>query len=425
MRKRQSINFLKLSQIVCLGLMAFSMEWALWNEFSFSSLLFPAACIGGVIVTFLYAAPYMEEFPWKHIIPEYMFYLFWIAIMAIANEFFYQRFRKITFIFITADAHAIFFIRLLVAVIPFMFLVDYSKFKETKLFKIILGLIIGTNAFYTFRAVRFFPDAIRARGTMEYIGAEEFLYATPDYAMVYGMALIFPVFLQKIKNAQTKADKIIYSVFAALIFYVVAVSQFATALLIAVVGALVFLMFSMSGNKRVTVLLVVAFLAVYIHVTKMDIAILDALANSIQGTWAEKLHDISVSLSGSSLSGSLSERGDLYQISTKTFLESPVFGIMANTTGSLGGHATAIDILGLVGIFGFIPFVLTIIYNFKRVCRTCNFPKNKASIIACNIEFIVLIFTKNIITSLSVFFAFFVVFPLLLKVENENTEERK
>lgn len=423
MRKRQSINFLKLAQIVCLGLMAFSMEWALWNEFSFSSLLFQAACIGGVVVTLLYAAPYMEEFPWKHIIPEYMFYLFWIAIMAIANEFFYKHYRKISFIFITADAHAIFFIRLLVAVIPFMFLVDYGKFKETKLFKLVLGLVIGANAFYTFRAVRFFPDAIRARGSMEMMDAEEFLYATPDYAMVYGMALIFPVFLQKIKNAQTKSDRIIYSVFAALVFYIVAVSQFATALLIAVVGTLVFLMFSMSGNTRGTIIIVVAFLAVYVHVTKMDIAILDTLANSIQGTWSEKLHDISASLSGSALSGSLSDRGGLYQTSLDTFFESPLFGIMANTTGSLGGHSTAIDIIGLVGIFGFIPFVLTIIYNFKRVCRTCNFPKNKASIIACNIEFIVLIFTKNIITSLSVFFAFFVMFPLLLKIENR--EERR
>ena len=241
--------------------------------------------------------------------------------------------------------------------------------------------------------------------------------------MVYGMALIFPVFLQKIKNAQTKSDRIIYLIFAALIFYVIMVSQFATALLIAIIGSLIFFLFSMGGNKKVIVIIIIACLFFYVHVTKMDIALIDTLANSVEGIWSEKLHDISESLSGSTLSGSLSERNDLYQESLKTFAESPMFGIMANTTGSLGGHATAIDILGLVGIFGFIPFVLTIIYNFKRVCRTCNFPKNKASIIACNIEFIVLIFTKNIITSLSVFFAFFVMFPLLLKIE--NTEGRK
>ena len=170
-------------------------------------------------------------------------------------------------------------------------------------------------------------------------------------------------------------------------------------------------------------IIAIACLLFYVHITKMDIALIDTLANSVEGIWSEKLHDISESLSGSTLSGSVAARGDLYQTSLNTFFESPLFGLMANTLSSLGGHATAIDILGLTGIFGFIPFVLTIVYNFKRVCRTCNFPKNKASIIACNIEFIVLIFTKNIITALAVFFAFFVLFPLLLKIE--STEERK
>lgn len=422
MRKIHRVNLLKLAQIMCLTLTAFNLLWALWTEFPYTSLLFSLACIGGFGLIFIYSAPKVQEIKWKKVMPEYMHYLIWIAIMVIANEFFYENYRKISFIFITADAHAIFFIRLLVAVIPFMFFVDQNKFKDTKLFKLILAAVIGTNAFYTFRAVQFFPDAIRARATTEYIGGEEFLFGTPDYAMVYGMALIFPVFLQKIKNAQTRFDRIVYFIFAALVFYVVLVSQFATALLIAIIGTLIFFLFSMRGNRRMMVLIVVSFLVLYVHITKMDVEILNLLANSIEGTWADKLRDISASLSGSTLSGSLSERNDLYQTSLDSFLKSPIFGIMANPTGALGGHATAIDILGLTGIFGFIPFALTIFYNFRRVCRTCNFPKNKASIIACHIEFIVLVFTKNIITSLSVFFAFFVLFPLLLKVE--NTEER-
>lgn len=425
MRKRQSINLLKLGQTMCLMFTALTLLWALWTELPYTSTLFSLACIGGFALVLLYAAPNIEELKWKYIIPEYMYFFFWIAIMVIANEFFYANHNKITFLFLTMDSHAIFFVRLLVAVIPFMFFVDQNKFKDTKLFKFILGAVIGTNAFYTFRAVQFYPDAIRARATMEMMDAEALLYATPDYSMVYGMALIFPVFLQKIKNAQTKSDRIIYLIFAALIFYVIMVSQFATALLIAIIGSLIFFLFSMGGNKKVIVIIIIACLFFYVHVTKMDIALIDTLANSVQGIWSEKLHDISESLSGSTLSGSLSARNDLYQTSLKTFFESPFFGLMANPFSSLGGHATAIDILGLTGIFGFIPFVLTIIYNFKRVCRTCNFPKNKASIIACNIEFIILIFTKNIITALAVFFAYFVLFPLILKVENESIEERK
>ena len=181
-------------------------------------------------------------------------------------------------------------------------------------------------------------------------------------------------------------------------------------------------MLGMAGNKRVVILLVLAFLLFYVHITKMDVEFLTMLANSVDGTWAEKLQDMADSLSGSALSGSLSERNDLYQTSLDTFLESPLLGIMAYSNGKLGGHATAIDILGLSGLIGFIPFALTYVYNFKRVCRTCNFPKNKAAIIACNIEFIILVFTKNIITSLSLFFAFFVLMPLILKAE--SPEER-
>lgn len=422
MRKKYKINSLKMAQTMCLVFTAFSLSWALWTEFAFSSILFTVACIGGFMLTFVYVAPYMEKIRWKKVIPEYMHYLFWIIIMVIANAFFYKKHREITFIFLTMDAHAIFFIRLLVSVIPFMFFVDENKFKETKLFKAILGIVVGTNAFYTFRAVRFFPNAIRARATMEYIGGEEFLYATPDYAMVYGLALIFPVFLQKVKNAEQKVDKIFYLILAALSFYIVAVSQFATALIIAIVGTLVFFMLGMAGNKKILILFVLGFLVFYVHVTKMDIEFLNMLADSVDGTWSEKLQDMADSLSGSALSGSLSERNDLYQTSLETFLKSPLLGIMAYRSGELGGHATAIDILGLSGLMGFIPFVLMYVYNFKRVCRTCNFSKNKAAIIACNIEFVVLVFTKNIITSLSVFFAFFVLFPLLLKVE--NTEER-
>lgn len=422
MRRKYKINFLKTAQMMCLIFTAFSLEWALWTEFSFSSMLFSVSCIGAVALTFVYVAPYMEEIRWKKVIPEYMHYLFWIVVMVIANEFFYKQHSKITFIFLTMDAHAIFFIRLLVAVIPFMFFVDQNNFKETKLFKAVIGIVIGTNAFYTFRAVQFFPDAIRARATMEYIGGEEFLYATPDYAMVYGLALIFPVFLQKIKNSEQRIDKIIYLIYAALSFYVILVSQFATALIIAIVGTLIFFMLGMAGNKRVVILLVLAFLLFYVHITKMDVEFLTMLANSVDGTWAEKLQDMAESLSGSNLSGSLSTRNDLYQTSLDTFLESPLCGIMAYSNGKLGGHATAIDILGLSGLIGFIPFALTYVYNFKRVCRTCNFPKNKAAIIACNIEFIILVFTKNIITSLSLFFAFFVLMPLILKAE--SPEER-
>jgi O-antigen ligase len=345
--------------------------------------------------------------------------------MIIANQFFYHAHRDLTFLFLTMDAHAIFYVRLIISVVPLMFFVDTNEFKETKAFKVILAAIVGTNALFTFRAVRFFPDAIRARATMEYIGGEAYLFATPDYAMVYGMALIFPVFLQKMKNAPRKSkERYFYMICAALIFYVVLVSQFATALLIAIIGTLVFFLIGMRNNKRMFIISIIIFTVLTLRITGLDVITLKFLASNISGTWADKLNDFALTLSGDALTGSLSFRSELYMQSLNTFLQSPLAGIMAKPFGSLGGHATAIDILGLSGLFGFIPFLLTFIYNVKRICRTCNFRKNNGAIIACAIEFLVLVLSKNIITSLSVFLAFFVLIPFLLKIESDDTGER-
>lgn len=425
MIKRQTADFIKTLQIVCLMLCVFSLEWALWTEFPFNSILFPMACIGITVLSIFSAIEKTHRLNWTKIVPEYIHLYIWIIIMIIANQFFYHIHRDLTFLFITMDAHAIFYVRLLISVVPLMFFIDTNNFKDTKIFKIVLGVVVSTNAFFTFRAVRFFPDAIRARVAMEHMGGEAYLFATPDYAMVYSMALVFPVFLQKWRNSPHKTlDRYFYLICSVLIFYVVLVSQFATALLIAIIGAAIFFMLGMRNNKRTLIATSIIFTAFALHVTGLDIITLKFLANNISGTWADKLNDFALTLSNDALTGSLSLRSELYKQSLDSFLQSPIAGIMTNPFGSLGGHATAIDILGLSGLFGFVPFLLMVVYNIKRICRTCDFKKNKASIIACSIEFVVLVLSKNIITSLSVFLAFFVLIPFLLKIENDEMGER-
>ncbi len=419
MKKKQSVDYIKTLQLLCLALCTFSLEWALWTEFSFNSILFSLSCASAFVLSIFSAINKIRFLNWVKIIPEYMHFFAWIIVMIIANQFFYHIYRDITFLFITMDAHAIFYVRLLVSVIPLMFFVDTNTFKETTFFKFILGTIICTNTLFTFRAVQFFPDAIRARATMEYIGAEEYLFATPNYSMVYSIALIFPVFLQKWKNAAPKSkDKYFYALCSILTFYTIAVSQFATALLIALIGAFFFFLICMKNNKRIFILTILVFVFFIIHLLNLDIAILNLIADNIQGSWADKLSDFAVTLSKNSLAGSLSIRSDLYLQSFSSFTESPILGIISNSLGTIGGHATAIDILGLAGLLGFVPFALMYIYNVRRFFRTCDYFKNKAAIIACCVEFVVLVFSKNIITSLSVFFAFFVLLPLLLKIEN-------
>ena len=386
-----------------------------------NSSIFALSCVGVFILNFFIIIKNHRSNVLKMVILEYVFFIIWSIIMIVIYGYFYHIYQNVTFLLFTMDGHAIFFIRLFVSVIPCMFFVDFCDLKDTKSFKIILGLIVVSNTFFTIRAVRIYPDAIRARETMEVWGEEEILFGTPDYAMVYGMALIFPILLQKCKDAPVRSkSKWFYIICTLMVAYIIIVSQFATALLLTIVATIVFFVLSMKPNTRIIVVLLVILFVLFIRLPKLDVMFLNTLAENVSGTWVGKLHDLAETLSGGVATGSVLGRTDLYTKSLQAFLESPVFGKLLKSTTSIGGHATAIDILGLAGFIGFVPFLLTIYYNFKRLKYNCNYGKNKAAIITCTIEFIMLVFLKNIITSLSVFFAFFVMVPFLLRLNDEE-----
>lgn len=414
-------NVVDIAQIICFCLITFNMEWALWSFVPMNSAIFAMSCVGVFALNFFVIVKNYKSNILKMVIFEYVFFVIWSVIMIVIYGYFYHIYQNVTFLIFTMDGHAIFFIRLFVSVIPCMFFVDFCDFKETKLFKILFGLIIASNTFFTIRAVRIYPDALRARETMEVWGEEELLFGTPDYAMVYGMALIFPVLLQKCKNAPARSmTKWFYIICTVMVAYMIVVSQFATALLLTIVSTILFMLLNMKPNTRIIVLVAVAVIIFSIRVPKLDVMLLNALSETVSGTWAGKLHDLAETFSGGVATGSVLGRTDLYTKSLQAFIESPVFGKLLKSTTDIGGHATAIDVLGLAGIIGFIPFILTVCFNYKRLKSTCNHKKNKAAIIACITDFILLVFLKNIITSLSVFFAFFVMVPFLLKIDDEE-----
>lgn len=413
-------DYFKGLQLFCFAIIVLNFEWALWTVLPRSSTLFSIACMGVFTLNLIMAFIKLYKIKWCNYLPTYITFIIWSVIMIVVSHFFYHVYRNVTFLFFTLDAHAIFYIRMFVSILPCMFLVDVCDFKETKLFKYIFGLIILSNTFFTLRAVQVFPDALRARGTMENLGEEQYLLGTPDYAMVYGMALVFPALLQKCKNAKTGNEKIFYIICTAMVAYIITASQFATALLIMLIGALIFAFVNMKFSKKIIFISIILLVFILNWGLHLDEIFLNWLSGVVNGTWAEKLQDIALSISSGDISGSLLGRQDLYQKSIKAFFESPIFGKMLKNTSNIGGHATALDILGLAGIVGFIPFGLTIVFNYFRLKATCNYNKNKAAIIACVIEFAFLAFSKNIITSLSIFFSFFVMIPFLLKLGEEE-----
>lgn len=413
-------SFYKLIQTVFFGLISFTLMWALWAEIPYNTVIYTVACFGIFILNFaIFQKRSLYPFMLK-LMPTYACFAVWSAFMVIAYGFFYSVHSEVNFLGYHVDAYAVFFIKVFLMTSSCMFFVDFNKVHETKLFKLLLGLIVLTSTLYTIRATSVYSDAIRARETMEYMGEEEYLFGTPGYAIIYGMALLVPIFLQKCKNEKGKS-RWFYIICTAMIGYMILASQFATASVIAIVGILIFVFLNVKGNVKILLFSILLILILFIHGLGIDSIFLISLSESVEGAWSVKLQDLAESLSSGILRGSLLGRTDLYGKSMGAFAESPLFGKLSRYTDSIGGHATAIDTLGLVGIVGFIPLMLMVYFQFKRMKYTCDYKKNKVAIIACVVEFIILIFLKNIVTSYAIFFSFFVLAPLMLKIEPKKS----
>lgn len=390
-----------------------NLLWAVFADSFLGKLFFPACIVISLFMFhFLSTNSKMEKDSYK----IYISMAIWIVVMFFGFKYMYPVHSEVTFLFLKGDSYAIFFIRLFVSILPCMFFVDNNEFTINKAVKIMFFIIMLTSLFFVLRAVIFNPDALRLRRSMENTEYGDIIKYTPGYAMVYAYAILLPAFLHKMVNSSGDSKKIyIFCVLA--MFYILLVSQYATALIMGFVGILVYFFLIANQQTRAYLGVIYLMLGMILLLTDGGAGIFQWLSTKVDGKWAEKLQDIAVSLSGGETTGDLSARTVRYELSLKAFLESPLFGKFAKETGKLGGHSTAFDILGLTGLLGFIPCMYSIYGTYLRMKNHPSFEKSKPAVISCILVFLIMIFLKNIITSLPVFFAFYVMVPLLLKSE--------
>ena len=415
MQLSNNTNKYKFIQGICFSIISLNLLWAFFADSRFGGL-FSYACIlmfGFMIINFCMNISNSMKYG---TFLCYVSFVLWSLVMIIAYEYAYPIHSRATFLVMTMDSYAIFFVRLFVSVIPCMVFVDIHEFKSSKTLKIIIFIILATTLFFVSRAIAINPNALRERALIEGEGYNYILLYTPAYAMTYSYALILPVFLHKSFVTDGKT-RIFYVVCTVMMAYIIFVAQYATALIIAIIGIAVYLLLISSSVKRAYIILVMLLLWYIISALDGGADIFRWLANQVDGVWSQKLNDIALVLSGNSDTGSVSGRADLYRESFNSFLASPVIGKFHKISGTIGGHATAIDVLGMAGIVGFALMLLCFLTNFARFSSMKNFAESKPAIIACVTEFIILIFFKNIITSMAIFFVYFVLIKYLLKLE--------
>lgn len=403
---------------LCFYVIALNLLWSFFAD-SFLTHFFLVACVLIFGIMIINSVRNIRSYSSASNALLYFSIILWSLIMVFVYEFFYPVYSKINFLFITADSHSVFFMRVLVAIVPCIAFSNRNSIKFGKLFKAIVLIVLIISFIYTTRAIIVDPDAIRARAVMRENDLGHILKYTPPFAMVYSYALLIPWFVHKCCFTTGK-NKWFYIVCTLLLAYIILVSQFATALIIAIIGALVYLLF-VSKNRTRLFIAILSIVVLYIIIF-MDggAEVFNRLANNVQGAWSLKLKDIATVLAGGEDSGSISGRQKLYKESIIAFFKSPVIGKFLNETGNIGGHATGIDVLGLTGLLGFIPFMLSIYSNSLRMKKNCGYNKIKSVVVASTVQFVILVFTKNIITSLAIFFTYFAFIPLLVKSEGNG-----
>lgn len=408
---------------LCFGIIALNLLWAFFAD-SVLTRLFSVACIGLCGVALWKTWGNAEQRITGATVGVFISLIVWILVMIPAYNNFSSVLTQLQFLFITGNAHAVFCMRLLVTVLPCIAFSNRNIIKTGIWFRVLLFVVLIVSAIYTAQAVAVNPNALRARESMEHADLGYVIKNTPGYAMTYSYALLTPWFTHKCYTTEGKL-KAFYIMCIIFLMYIIVVAQFATALIIAIIGIFAYLL--MASSNRTRMLVVFVGIAVFCVITMLDggADIFYWLADHVQGAWADKLNDIAEVLTRQESAGSVSGRTDLYSDSFTAFTQSPIIGKFWRATDDIGGHATALDVLGMTGILGFIPFAVSVYSNYVRLKTLSTHKETRAIAVVSAVQFVILIFTKNIITSMAIFFVFYAFIPLLIRSEDKEMGEKE
>lgn len=397
--------------------------WGFWSELSVSDTIYTVSAVG--LLAWMLISTFMsgQLRARSETVLVYACLLLWI----LAMFFVYNSVMKtytVSFLSITMDSHARIMIYYAIILVPGLILKENFKFKTGSFFKFFVAVVVLSNLIFTVYAVAAFPDAVRARVTAEYLGYEDVLFALPSYSMIYAMSMLLPWFLMKWKKG-IGFDKLYYLGISICLITTIVLSQFATALIAMLVGVAVYYVLS-SRDKPIRALLVVVVLVVFFAVGMENWGqMLIDWSWDIEGAWGEKLYEIGEFLRGSEATGDLGTRMDLYTESLDSFFQSPLLGMLAEGKMPIGGHATLLDMLALIGLFGTLPFIVLLAISIKKMLKISKDSTYRAAIWGTVSIFLTLLILKNIITAIAILFTFLVVIPILFNSEAQNELNKK
>lgn len=231
-------------------------------------------------------------------------------------------------------------------------------------------LIISVTSITTIIGLNNFPYAARELANSNLPDINVFYYQKNigDYGFIY--MLVFLTML--LWGFLVKYKKIMYIIPLIFFYYTIILSQYTTAFIFSFVSPILIIM----GKTKIkhiifsllcVVIVFILFRDILIDVTKYLAILFD---NKGVDFLSLRFEQLTSSLLANSLVGGVEYRYDLYSQSYREFIANPIFGNgLFNDNVILGMHSEFFDLMGSLGIFGFIYIVIIFRWIFRKVYK--------------------------------------------------------
>ena len=309
-----------------------------------------------------------------------------------------------------------------VSLILCVIMVQVAIYLPTNWKKVVLKLflVLGTvTVIPSLIYVQSFSDAVRdgygGFGNINF----GYIYATIPL-------LLMSLFVLKTKSSKNRAWILIYFVFN---FTIITLSNFATAFVSMIIGLVFILLYDYKVKlKRLILILLLCAVAVFILREQIaNLCYIIADTDFFSPIMHKRIVAIGDFLVGHGGGSSFENRFVLMNISWKSFLKYPIFGIPASEfgEGTVGLHETWMTQLGTTGLVGTGLLLITFTLLIKNVFAVMKTPQCKAAY-KFILFFCVILGFLNPLAMRDVFIALFVIIPLYdTFITTKNLHDRK
>ena len=321
------------------------------------------------------------------------------------------------------DAYLLNYIRIGFSILMFDYYIELNDYKVIKKLTLVSITLIVFVCITTIKVLSTNKDAARILATGIEDLAQNLHGIIGGYGFIYSLVFMCIVILGCFVDGTIKKNKVLWILILGLLLITIFEASFMIAIILL---AAISLLIIFKVNKFSHFLFLFLLMAIFIELCLPFISDgLIFLANSVESqSMSMRFNELNQFIIDGNAGGTVDMGGrfNLYMISIKSFLSSPLIGVggaYGYITFGIGGHSAFLDEIAKYGILGSASLFIGLIENMKYIYKKFD-KKQKNIYMKCIVAFFILGFTNTILFVPIIVVVFFVVPGLLIYLRDYN-----